>query len=143
MIIPIFVGLLFFAIGIGIFIFGISSILKRRKQNANSLSTTGVVIAFATEMGRSGYLYYPQVEFQLPTGQIFRFQSSVGSSRAAYGVGQQVTVLYSAYNPQEAEIDGLTSMWLLPGCMIGMGIIFTIIGFFLSAMMILVAMNQH
>jgi hypothetical protein len=143
LIIPLLVGLLFLAIGITIVIAGIVALLKRRKQNANSLAATGVVIAFATETGRSGYLYYPQVEFQLASGQTIRFQSSVGSSRAAYGVGQQVKVLYSAYNPQEAEIDGVTSMWLLPGCMVGMGIIFTIIGFFLSVMMILVAMNQH
>ena len=143
MITPLLVGLLFLAVGITIIIAGIVALLKRRKQNANSLAATGVVIAFATEMGRSGYLYYPQVEFQLVSGQTIRFQSSVGNSRAVYGVGQQVKVLYSVYNPQEAEIDGVTSMWLLPGCMVGMGIIFTIIGFILSVMMILVTMNHH
>jgi hypothetical protein len=143
MAIPIIVGLLFFAIGIVIFIGGISSLLTRKKQNAAALSTTGVVIGFAREMGRSGYLYYPQVEFRLASGQPIRFQSAVGSSRAEFGVGQQVKLLYSASNPQEAEIDGFTSMWLLPGCMIGMGLIFTIIGFILSVMMILVAVNQH
>jgi hypothetical protein len=142
MAIPIIVGLLFFAIGIVIFISGIASLLKRKKQNAAALSTTGVVIGFAREMGRSGYLYYPQVEFRLASGQPVRFQSAVGSSRAGFSVGQQVKVLYSASNPQEAEIDGLPSMWLLPGCMIGMGLIFTIIGFILSVMMILVAVSQ-
>jgi hypothetical protein len=94
-------------------------------------------------MGRSGYLYYPQVEFRLASGQPFRFQSSVGSSGAGFSVGQQVKVLYAAHNPQEAEIDGVTSMWLLPGCMIGMGIIFTVIGFILSVMMILVALSPQ
>jgi hypothetical protein len=143
MVIPMMVGLLFFAIGIFIFISGISSVLKRKKQNAAALSTTGVVIAFAREMGRGGYLYYPQVEFRLASGQAVRFQSAVGSSRAGFSVGQQVNVLYAAHNPQEAEIDGLTSMWLLPGCMIGMGILFTVIGFILSAMMILVALSQQ
>jgi hypothetical protein len=139
LIIPLFVGLLFLAIGIGIVIFAVSAILKRKKQNASSASTSGVVLGFATGMGRSGYLYYPQVEFRLASGQPFRFQSSVGSSRAAYAPGQQVKVLYSVHNPQEAEIDDATSMWLLPGCMLGMGIIFLVIGFILSALMILVA----
>jgi hypothetical protein len=142
MVIPIIVGFVFLAIGIAIFIYGIVFIMKRRKQNANSLSTDGVVIGFAREMGRSGYLYYPQVEFRLATGQVIRFQSSVGSSRAEYGVGQPVKVLYTAYHPQEAEIEAVTSMWLLPGCMVGMGIIFIIIGFILSVLMILVALKQ-
>jgi hypothetical protein len=142
LIIPLVVGLIFFAIGVGISIYGLAAVFKRRKQNANSLPATGVVIAFATEMGRNGYLYYPQVEFQLATGQRIRFQSAVGSSRAEYGVGLQVKVLYSANNPQEAEIEGVTSMWLLPGCTIGIGIIFSTIGGVLSVMMILVMMNQ-
>jgi hypothetical protein len=140
--IPLIVGLLFFAIGIVIFIGGISAYLKRKKQNAVALSTTGVVIAFAREMGRSGYLYFPQVEFRLVNGQAIRFQSAVGSSRAEYNLGQQVKVLYPAHNPQEAEIDG-SQLWLLQGCMVGIGLIFIVIGFILSAMMILVAMSPH
>jgi hypothetical protein len=142
MIIPLLVGLLFFAIGIFILIYGIVALIKRRNLNANSLSTTGVVMAFATQMGRSGYLYFPEVEFQLAAGQTVRFQSSVGSSAPRYDVGHQVKVLYSAHNPQEAEIDTLTSMWLLPGCMVGMGLLFTIIGLLLSVIMTLMMINQ-
>lgn len=142
MIIPLLIGLLFIAIGIFILISAVVSLLKRRKQNASSQPTTGVVVGFAREMGRSGYLFYPQVEFQLATGQIIRFQSAVGSNRATYGIGQQVKVLFSSYNPQEAEIDSVSAMWLLPGCMIGMGGIFLIIGVLLSIVMILAAMNQ-
>src|SRR5687768_10268786 len=103
--IPIFVGLLLCVIGIVILISSIVSILKRRRQIANSLSAIGLVTAFATEMGRSGYLYYPLVEFKIPSGETIGFQSSVGSSRAEYSVGQQVKVLYEARNPREAEID--------------------------------------
>jgi hypothetical protein len=143
MVIPILIGFLFIAIGTFILISAVVSMLKRRKQNARSQSTTGVVVGFAREMGRRGYLFYPQVEFQLATGQIIRFQSSVGSNRATYGIGEQVKVLFSAYNPQEAEIDSVSAMWLMPGCMMGIGIIFLVIGLFLSALMILVAMNQQ
>ncbi|MDQ2920428.1 MAG: DUF3592 domain-containing protein [Acidobacteriota bacterium] len=129
-------------IGIGIMIAGVVSIVKRRSQIANSLSADGLVTAFATEMGRSGYLYYPLVQFKIPSGQMISFQSSVGSSRAAYSIGQQVKVLYDARNPQEAEIDDLTSLWLVPGCMLAMGLAFTIGGLFLSVVMTLVMMNQ-
>lgn len=140
--IAIFVGLLFFVIGIGILIGGIVSILKKRRQIANSLSADGLVTAFATEMGRSGYLYYPLVQFKIPSGHTISFQSSVGSSPAGYSVGQQVKVLYDPRNPQEAEIDNLSSLWLVPGCMLAMGLAFTIGGLFLSVVMTLVMVNQ-
>lgn len=140
--IPIFVGLLFFVIGIVILISSIVSIMKRRSQIANSISADGLVTAFVTEMGRSGYLYYPLVQFKIPSGQTISFQSSVGYSRAGYSVGQHVKVLYDARNPQEAEIDALSSLWLVPGCMLAMGLAFTIGGLFLSVVMTLVMMNQ-
>ncbi|MBI3649561.1 MAG: DUF3592 domain-containing protein [Acidobacteria bacterium] len=66
----------------------------------------------------------------------------MGSSRAGYGIGQPVKILYTAQNPQEAEIDSVTSMWLLPSCMVGMGLLFIITGALLSVLMILVALNQ-
>ncbi|MDQ2975255.1 MAG: DUF3592 domain-containing protein [Acidobacteriota bacterium] len=140
--IAIFVGLLFFLIGIVILISGIVSIFKTRSRIANSLSADGLVTAFATGMGKSGYLYYPLVQFKIPAGQVISFQSSVGSSRAGYTVGQQVKVLYDARNPQEAEIDDLSSLWLVPGCMLAMGLAFTIGGLFLAVVMTLVMINQ-
>lgn len=140
--IPIFVGLLFFVIGVVILISSVVSILKIRNRIANSISADGLVTGFATEMGRSGYLYYPLVQFKIPSGQIISFQSSLGHSRAAYPVGQQVKVLYDARSPQEPEIDALSSLWLVPGCMLAMGLAFTILGLFLAVVMTLVMVNQ-
>ena len=140
--IPIFVGLLFFVIGLVVLIGSVVAILKTRSRIANSLSADGLVTAFATEMGRSGYLYYPVVQFKIPSGQTISFQSSVGTSRPGYSVGQQVKVLYDRRNPQEAEIDSLSSLWLVPGCMLAMGLLFTILGLFLAVLMTLVMVNQ-
>src|SRR6267142_1908706 len=140
--IPIFVGLLFFVIGLVVLIGSVVAILKTRSRIANSLSADGLVTAFATEMGRSGYLYYPVVQFKIPSGQTISFQSSVGTSRPGYSVGQQVKVLYDGRNPQEAEIDALSSLWLVPGCMLAMGLLFTILGLFLAVVMTLVMVNQ-
>ena len=140
--IAIFVGLLFFMIGVVVLISGAVSVFKVRSRIASSLSADGLVTAFATEMGRSGYLYYPLVEFKIPSGQTISFQSAVGKSRPGYSVGQQVKVLYDARNPQQAEIDDSSSLWLVPGCMLAMGLAFTILGLFLAVVMILVMMNQ-
>ena len=140
--IAIFVGLLFFVIGVGVLIGGVVSVLKTRSRIANSLSADGLVTGFATGMGRSGHLYYPLVQFKIPSGQTISFQSSVGSSRPGYSVGQQVKVLYDARNPQQAEIDDASSLWLVPGCMLAMGLVFTVLGLFLAGVMTLVMLNQ-
>ncbi len=54
--IAVFVGLLFFVIGIGVLLNGIVTVIKTRRQIANSLAATGVVTTLVTEMGRRGYL---------------------------------------------------------------------------------------
>lgn len=141
--IAILVGILLFAMGVAILIAGIISILKRRSQIANSLRADGQITSFATEMGRSGYLHYPVVEFTIPSGRSISFKSSVGSSRTGYSVGQQVKVLYDVRNPMEAEIDSLSSLWLVPGCMVAMGLAFTVGGLFLAVLMSIVLINQR
>ena len=74
--------------------------------------------------------------------QTFSFESSLGNSQAGYSVGQQVKVLYDGRNPQEAEIDDLSSLWLLPGCMLAMGLAFTIGGLFPAVVMTVMMVNQ-
>jgi hypothetical protein len=140
--IALFVGLLFLVIGIGIVIASVVNFSKRRSQIAHSLPAEGLVTAFATETGRRGLLYYPLVQFKNSSGQIVSFQSSFGTSQARYSIGQPVKVLYDARNPQEAEIDSLTSLWLVPGCILAMGLAFTIGGLVLTLVMILVMKNQ-
>ncbi len=141
--IPIIVGLLFFAIGTSVVFGDIVSFVKRRKQLTNSVSKIGVVTAFATGMGRNGCLYYPLIQFRAPSGQTISFQSSVGNSRMAYAIGQKVEILCDARDPHKAEIDTLTSFWFVPGCMFVMGLGFATGGLFLSAIMILVVINQQ
>jgi hypothetical protein len=140
--IPIFVGLLFFAIGVAVLIGAAVSILKKRKEMANSLSATGSVTSFVTEMGGSGHLYYPVLEFKIPSGQTLSFKSSVGSNPARYSVGQPLKVVYDAHHPQQAEIDDAASQWIIPGCMLAMGLAFTIGGLLLATLMILLMINQ-
>jgi hypothetical protein len=140
--IAVFVGLLFFVIGIVVLIGGIISVVKQRRQMADSLSAVGLITGLATEMGKSGHLYYPLVQFKTASGQALSFQSAVGSSPAGYSVGQQVKVLYDSRNPQQAEIDSMVSQWFVPGCMLAMGLMFTLGGLFLSVLMILVMLNQ-
>lgn len=134
----IFIGLLFILIGFGVVVSGIFAILKVRRQFAGSAKATGKVIAFGRIQGQRGYLYCPQVEFQIPTGQTIRFQSEAGSQPPAYQVGQQVEVVYQAANPHKAEINSMMALWFAPGCMSLMGLLFLFVGIVLFGFGVLI-----
>ena len=139
----IFIGLLFILIGIAIVISAIFAILKVRRQLAGSAKATGKVVDFGKIQGKSGYLYCPQVVFQIPNGQTFKFQSEVGSQPPAFNVGQQVEVVYQTANPNQAEIDSMMSLWFQPGCMLLMGLLFLVLGFVLSGFGILIQIKSQ
>ncbi|MEP6923117.1 MAG: DUF3592 domain-containing protein [Pyrinomonadaceae bacterium] len=138
----IFVGFVFFLIGLGLFANGIFSVFKIRRQVAGSVKATGTVVNFGRMMGKSGYLYCPQVVFADATGQRIEFQSELGTQPPAYTVGQQVPVIYQKNNPRQAEIDSLMALWFAPGCMIVMALTFTAVGLMLFGLGVLVALKS-
>lgn len=78
--------------------------------------------------------YYPVVSFVGASGQVIEFRSSSGTNPASYRVGEPVSVLYTAGQPDSARIHDFFSLW-------GVSLILGIIGgvFFLAgALMILV-----
>ncbi|MFN2510645.1 MAG: DUF3592 domain-containing protein, partial [Pyrinomonadaceae bacterium] len=77
---------------------------------------------------RSGGVYCPVVEFTTAAGQIVRFESQFGTMPATHQVGQTIQVHYEVHDPQKAEVDSVTSRWFVPGCMIGMGLLFFVLG---------------
>lgn len=138
----IFIGLLFVLIGFAVVISGIFAILKVRRQLAGSAKATGKVVSFGRIQGQRGYLYCPQVEFQIPNGQTIRFQSETGSQPPAYQVGQQVEVVYQIANPSKAEIDSMTALWFAPGCMLLMGVLFMFVGIVLFGFGVLIQVKS-
>ena len=133
-----FVGLLFFLIGLALLVSAIFSILKTRRQIANSVKATGTVFNFGQITGKSGYLYCPQVVFADAAGQRIEFQSEIGSQPPAYTIGQQVPVIYQKNNSRQAEIDSLMSLWFTPGCTLAIAVVFTLLGPVLFVLGILV-----
>lgn len=89
---------------------------RRRAQK-----TTGTVTALmpGSSYSSSGHysttVYYPVVAFQAVDGRSGSITGSVGSSRPAYKVGQQVELYYDPANPAEAHMGSLLggSPWLL------------------------------
>ncbi len=123
-----FIGLVFFLIGLAVLASGIFSVLKIRRQIADSVKATGTVINFGRKTGKSGYVYCPQVAFADANGNRIEFQSEFGTQPPSYTIGQQVRVVYQKSDSRQAEIDSLATLWLAPGCMLAFAVVFTALG---------------
>ncbi|MGD6747419.1 DUF3592 domain-containing protein [Streptomyces sp. BH106] len=66
---------------------------------------------------------YPVVEFTTADGTPHTFRSSTGSNPPSYEEGERVEVLYRADDPEDAQINGFLSLWLLPLIFGGIGLI--------------------
>lgn len=120
------VGVLFILIGIAVLIGGVVGAVKQSRESARRVAATGTVVDLAKRVinpGSAG-VYCPTVDFTTAAGQTVRFESQFGTMPASHQVGQSVAVRYDPNNPQMAEVDSVTSRWLVPGCMIGMGVLF-------------------
>ncbi|MGI8898038.1 MAG: DUF3592 domain-containing protein [Pyrinomonadaceae bacterium] len=125
----ILIGLLFVLIGLAILIGGAVSAVKQSRELARCVAATGTVVDLVKRfIPRSGGVYCPVVEFTTATGQDVRFESQFGTMPATHHVGQTVAVRYEIADPQKAEVDSTTSRWLVPGCMVGMGLGFFVLG---------------
>ncbi len=136
----ILIGLLFALIGLAVLIYGAVSAVKQSRELARQVGATGTVVDLVKRVfnPRSGGVYCPVVEFTTAAGQAVRFESQFGTMPATHQVGQTVAVRYEVADPQKAEVDSATSRWFVPGCTIGMGLGFLILGGGLLAMGILV-----
>jgi hypothetical protein len=68
------------------------------------------------------------VEFTSADGTHRTFRSSTGTNPPSYEEGERVEVLYRADSPEDAEIDGFASLWLLPLIFGGIGLVTAGIG---------------
>lgn len=58
--------------------------------------------------------YRPEVAFQSADGAVHRFTDAAASLPPDYAVGERVTVLYVAAEPQKARIVSWKRLWLVP-----------------------------
>ena len=109
---------------------GAVAAVKQSRESARRVGATGTVVDLVKRVftARSGGVYCPVVEFTTAAGQAVRFESQFGTMPATHQVGQTVAVQYELADPQKAEVDSSTSRWLVPGCMIGMGLGFLVLG---------------
>ncbi len=98
---------------------------KQRDKAMSGVRATGKVIDLTREITTPGStgVYYPVVEFTLPSGETITFTSDYGTRPASHKVGQSVTVRYDPDDPQKAEVDSALSIWLVPGILAFIGAI--------------------
>ena len=126
----ILIGLLFVLIGLAVLIYGAVSAVRQSRELARQVGASGTVVDLVKRVINpgSGGVYCPVVEFTTATGQAVRFESQFGTMPATHQVGQTVAVRYEVADPQKAEVDSATSRWLVPGCTMGMGLGFLVLG---------------
>ncbi|MCQ4207472.1 DUF3592 domain-containing protein [Streptomyces longispororuber] len=99
----------------------------------------GTVVALDWESGghsggyrksrsNNGPVAHPVVEFTSADGTSRSFRESTGSNPPSYEVGERVEVLYRADSPEDAQVEGFVSQWLLPLIFGGIGLLVTGIG---------------
>jgi hypothetical protein len=139
--IPIALGAGFILMGFLAMGISVVTLIKARREVASQITTSGVVVAIRSVAGQRGYIYCPTVQFRTDHGQLVTIESSVGGQPPLHSVGQQVTVFYSRADPQKAEVEAPTVLWLVPGCIFGVGLVFSAVGMILILVFGLIASN--
>jgi Protein of unknown function (DUF3592) len=132
LIIPVMMGLVFIAIGVGIA--WSSWALLSGGQRADGTVVEMVRVESSTAHDAKGRpistqpVFTPVVQYQVG-GKTHRIQGHVSTVDPAYPVGGAVIVLYLADEPADGRIDSFAEMWLAPLVFGGGGLLFTLVGF--------------
>lgn len=117
-------GVLLFALG-----WNIRTNLER--QMAIMIPAQGVVVEVVARTANTNSgnrtFYYPVVEYRTATGELIRFESTLGGNPPAFQTGDDVEVLYDPQTPQSALINTWEN-WLPVYVFVGAGSVMLGIG---------------
>jgi len=127
-------GYAFLACGLiyGVVVFGITS---------HSVRTTGDIVKFVDVRkgkllplgaGLTDTVKLPVIRFRTSSGSILEFIATATSRPSRYTVGEQVPVAYNPANPESSRIDAPWKLWSLPIILVGLGVVFIILGSLVS-----------
>src|SRR6185436_12592617 len=80
-----------------------------------------------TEIRQEGSMYAPVFRFRLPSGE-WREVKALGSGAPEFAVGDEVTVLYAAANPDTFVADTFEQLWLSALIVTGFGCFWLMFG---------------
>lgn len=125
---------IFIAIGVGLAGFAGYYTVHQKQTLSQATQANGTVVELERSpfIGRRSvrhrYSYYPIVEFTTATGKRIRFRGGVASAPPIFHPGEAVTVFYEPSRPEEAKINTLSELWLLPLVAGGSGVLLILIG---------------
>lgn len=98
---------------------------SQQHKMESRVAAVGTIVELITRITASGRsnMICPVVEFTVPSGGKIRFTSDFGSRPAGHKVGQNVNIRYDPVDPQKAEIESMTTLWLVPLILVFMGVI--------------------
>jgi hypothetical protein len=91
------------------------------RLEANGLRADGQVVSLRSETssGGRGSSYHPVVQYRTEQNAQIEFKDAIGSDPPRYRVGDKVTVLYLANDPNAAIIDrGVLWNWAIPALLL-------------------------
>jgi hypothetical protein len=96
----------------------------------DSQRATGTVVRLVAKRSAKGMtLYHPQVTFVAPQeGRPVTFRSRTGLWPSPFAVGDKVKVAFDPADPGTAKVVSFWTLWFLPGCMFGLGLLAVILG---------------
>jgi hypothetical protein len=108
-------------VGIGCSALGATYISTNRYLMQHGVRTTGVVVANHRLDGRSGPVYYPDVQYVGPGNDTYVVEGG-GNPTPQFRVGESVTVYYDPRDPKTAllygaDTDSVAWAFILMGCM--------------------------
>jgi hypothetical protein len=122
------VAVLFCVAGIVMLAAGIAAVTRTRHFLRFCASSDGTIARIACPDDLTpeyAPCYTTVVEFRDAAGCPIELQWPNGTNPPPYREGQQVTVLYDAYNPRRAVIRSFTSLWSTALTLLGAGAVFT------------------
>ncbi len=108
------IGLTFTAIGLVLLFIGLFWLNATGERLTGMIDGTGTVVEVLQRRTGDDIYFYPRIEFQTQTGEIFQFEGNTGGSSTAYRIGDQVPILYNPQMPQDATINSWYEIWLPP-----------------------------
>jgi hypothetical protein len=107
-------GIVFTSVGLLCLLFTVILFRRSVVRLRDWESTVGRIVGHEERRPEGKLYFHPQTEFTARNGRSMVFTASAGSRRRAYRVGAEVRVLVDPANPERADLQSFTTLWLLP-----------------------------
>lgn len=117
---------LFGLAGLGLALYGGWMLIDAIRFAAVAQPTTGTVVSVETvntqATGNEGVSFIPTIRFETGDGAVHEAETHISSTGYDFRTGERVEVLYDPSRPDEVRIDGVFSLWALPGAFFAVGL---------------------